>query len=220
MHFEILVEDISGKELLEIIIPRIVDTALNTYKIISYKGLGRLPKNLRTSHDPSKRILLEQLPRLLRGYGKSFTDNEAVIVIVDNDKRTCTEFKKELMQVLISCNPAPKTSFRIAIEEIEAWILGDRNAVKKAYPRLDNREYDTYEQDSITGTWEKLADITLSPNAGKALKKAPYIEIGRKKTEWAKNIGVHMDVHNNASPSFNCFKLKLEEWAEKGNAAP
>jgi hypothetical protein len=106
----------------------------------------------------------------------------------------------------------------LAIEEIEAWILGDRNAVKKAYPGLDGREYDAYKQDSIVGTWERLADITLSPNAAKLLKKAAYVETGQRKIDWAKKIGAYMDVRNNASPSFNCFKLKLEELADK--AAP
>jgi len=36
----------------------------------AYKGIGRLPKNLKGTSDPSKRILLDQLPKLLRGYGK------------------------------------------------------------------------------------------------------------------------------------------------------
>ena len=214
MHFEILIEDLSGKELLEILVPKIIDTALNTYKIIPYKGLGRLPKDLQTTGDPSKRILLEQLPRLLQGYRKSFTVNEVIIVIVDNDKRSCIKLKEELMEMLDPCNPTPKIFFRIAIEEIEAWLLGDKNALQQAYPKLNQREYASYTQDGITGTWEKLADITLNPKNAKTLKKSAYIEIGKQKSEWAKNIGAHMDIHNNVSPSFNCFRKKLEELSD------
>ena len=44
---------------------------------------------------PEKRILLDQLPRLLRGYGKSLPDSCAVVVVVDLDKRDCMEFKRE-----------------------------------------------------------------------------------------------------------------------------
>ncbi|GHT50265.1 hypothetical protein FACS1894102_5660 [Spirochaetia bacterium] len=59
MHFEILVEDSSGKELLDIIVPKIIDISIHTYKIIKYKGCGRIPKDLKTTQDPQKRILLD-----------------------------------------------------------------------------------------------------------------------------------------------------------------
>ncbi len=73
MHFEILVEDVSGKIALESILQKILDPngQDHTYRIISYKGIGRIPKNLRGTTDPQKRILLDRLPKLLRGYGKS-----------------------------------------------------------------------------------------------------------------------------------------------------
>ncbi|MDR2102252.1 MAG: DUF4276 family protein [Treponema sp.] len=213
MHFEILVEDVSGKELLEIIVPKIIDAGLHSYKIIAYKGCGRIPKNLRTVQDPSKRILLEQLPRLLRGYGHTYNRpgyNAVVIVVVDCDNRNCKEFKQELNQVLESCSPRPKAFFRIAVEEIEAWLLGDRDALCRAYPRYNQQLYAAYKQDDIMGTWENLADIIL-PDGSAVLKKAAYFEIGRQKSEWAKNIGKNMNIKNNASPSFNCFREKLEE---------
>jgi hypothetical protein len=213
MHFEILVEDISGTDLLNIIVPQIIGTQ-HTAKIRSYKGCGHIPKDLKTRQDPKKRILLEQLPRLLKGYGKSFTQNEIVIVVVDCDDRVCTEFKEQLNAVLESCNPAPKTFFRIAIEEMEAWLLGDISALQKAFPKYDKLKYDSYKQDSIIGTWEKLADITLPIDTAHRLKKDSFFVTGRQKSEWAKKIGVHMDIHNNASPSFNCFKTKLEHLAK------
>ncbi len=36
------------------------------------KGLGHFPKNLKGVTNPSQRILLDRLPRILRGYGRSF----------------------------------------------------------------------------------------------------------------------------------------------------
>jgi hypothetical protein len=217
VHFEILVEDISGKELLEIVVRKIIDNASSTYTIHSYKGCGRIPRNLRTKQDASKRILLEQLPRLLRGFGKTIAGlgyNMAVIVVVDCDTRNCVEFKKELVSVLESCNPKPTAFFRIAIEETEAWLLGDEAALGKAYPKYDKAAYDAYKQDSIIGTWEKLSDIVLLKDSEK-LKKAIFFEIGKKKTEWARNIGKYMNIHNNTSPSFNCFKKKIEELRDR-----
>jgi hypothetical protein len=220
MHFEILVEDRSGKDLLEIIIPKIIDLRAHTFRINFYKGAGvRIPKDLHTTQDPSKRILLEQLPRLLRGYGKyyastNYSSKAVVIVVIDCDKRDCKAFKQELNQLLTVCNPRPETFFRIAIEEMEAWLLGDRNAVRAAYPKFNSREYETYKQDSVVGTWEKLADI-ITTHGAKAFKRMAYFAIGKHKSEWAKNIGVHMDVQNNASPSFKCFREKLEEIAAR-----
>jgi hypothetical protein len=213
VHFEILVEDISGKELLEIIVRKMIAGTPSTCSIHSYKGCGRIPGDLRTRQDASKRILLEQLPRLLRGFGKTFAGSgytAAVIVVLDCDNRNCLDFKKELVSVLDACNPKPVTFFRIAIEGMEAWLLGDEAALQKAYPGYDKAAYHTYKQGSIIGTWEKLADIVLLKDSEK-LKKTTVFETGRKKTEWAKNIGKYMDIHKNNSKSFNCFKKKIEE---------
>ena len=45
MHFEILVEDQSGKKALDILIPKLIGLE-HTFKVHSYKGIGRIPKNL------------------------------------------------------------------------------------------------------------------------------------------------------------------------------
>ena len=55
--------------------------------------------------------------------------------------------------MLNMCNPQPKTLFRIAIEEVEAWLLGDRAAVKVAYPIRKGRSSKwLLSQDSICDT--------------------------------------------------------------------
>jgi hypothetical protein len=211
MHFEILVEDYSGKVLLEILLPKLINTSVDTYKTISYKGIGRLPRDLKTTQDPSKRILLEQLPRLLRGYGKTYQSYNAILIVVlDCDRRNCIEFKKELVGLLESCNPKPTTFFRIAIEEMEAWLLGDQKAIKSAYPSLKERDYSSYVQDSIIGTWEKLADL-IYPGGSFVLSKKPFFEIGKQKAEWAQQIGNGLDIQNNRSPSFNCFVKTISQ---------
>ena len=71
MHFEILVEDQSGKKALDILVPKLIDDE-HTFIVHPYKGIGRIPKNLRSNTDTSKRVLLDQLPKLLRGYGNTF----------------------------------------------------------------------------------------------------------------------------------------------------
>ncbi|GBD95668.1 MAG TPA: DUF4276 family protein [Nitrospirae bacterium] len=207
MHFEILVEDVSGKIALESILKKILgpNGQDHTYKIIPYKGIGHIPKDLRGTTDPQKRILLDRLPRLLRGYGKSLHDfPAAVVVVVDLDDKDCLVFKQEMLDILDDCNPQPTTLFRIAIEEGEAWLLGDRNAVTAAYPRAKERVLNTYAQDSICGTWEKLADAVY-PGGSQKLKQLGWPHTGQAKCEWAKNIAPRLDVEANQSRSFQVF---------------
>ena len=208
MHFEFLVEDASGKILLESVVEKILGSngAEHTYRFHSYKGVGSIPKGMTGNIDVRKRILLDRLPALLRGYGKSFQHTEAaVVVVVDLDTRDCMAFKEDLLDVLQACSPAPTALFRIAIEEMEAWLLGDRNAILTAYPRAKQQVLNGYQQDSICGTWELLADAVHKGGA-KALKKQGWPAPGRAKCEWAERIGPHIDIEANQSKSFQVFR--------------
>ena len=109
--------------------------------------------------------------------------------------------KHDLLNVLNTCNPRPKTLFRIAIEECEAWFLGDRPALTAAYPNAKASVLDCYTQDSNCGTWEVLADA-IHPGGAMPLKQAGYPPAGMAKCEWARNIAPHMDVDSNESKSF------------------
>lgn len=138
MHFEILVEDQSGQKMLDILVPKIIG-ADHTCKVIAYKGVGRIPKNINAGVDASKRMLLGNLPRLLRGYGKSWPNYPAaVFVVCDLDNKCLKTFRQELYAVLNACHPNAKG-------------------------------------------WQVL---------------------GAEKSQWAEKITPHMDVENNASPSF------------------
>lgn len=215
MHFEILIEDKSGQIALMSIVEKILgpNGQDHSYRIIAYKGIGRLPKNLREKTDRRKRQLLNLLPSLLRGYGRSQQSfPAAVIVVVDLDQRDCMEFKQELLGVLNNCDPAPTTLFRIAIEEGEAWLLGDRNAILAAYPKAKTNILDTYDHDTICGTWEVLADAIYT-GGSTVLKRKEYPTIGIEKCEWAGKIAPHMDVDKNKSPSFGVFRDGLRNLA-------
>jgi hypothetical protein len=218
MHFEVLIEDQSGKIAIEYILKRIFsnNNLSHTFKIFSYKGIGRTPKGLKNTSDPSKRILLDQLPRILKGYGKSFhnTPDCAVLVVVDSDKRNCVEFKNELLSILDKCNPRPTTLFRIAIEEIEAWYLGDIEAIKKAYKKAKHDVLDSYIQDSICNTWEKLADA-IYPGGSSKLRKLSFVEVGNVKCEWAEKISPFLDIETNRSKSFQVFRDGVLRLAKK-----
>lgn len=122
MHLEFLIEDSSGEKLLQALLPKLLGQKgeKNSWRLHSYKGIGHIPKGMTKGGDPAKRILLDQLPRCLKGYGRT-PGIDAVVVIVDSDSHDCRDFLLELKDVAASCDPAPTTVFRLAIEEMEAW---------------------------------------------------------------------------------------------------
>jgi len=218
MHFEILVEDQSGKKCLDLLLPKIISND-HTVRVHPYKGIGRIPKKLNDNSNPSKRILLDQLPRLLRGYGNAFAnypkDYQAVVLLVcDLDDKCLDTFRQELFDILNGCDPKPDAHFCFAVEEGEAWFLGDIPAIKLAYPRAKDAILNSYVNDSICGTWELLANaIYLGGSA--ALSSAGWQAIGKEKSRWSEKITPHMEVMSNASPSFNHFRETIVELLER-----
>ena len=207
MHFEVLAEDQSGSNSLKFVLEKILgqNGTDHSWTIHPYKGIGRLPKNLHEVPNPAHWLLLNHLPSVLRAYGKSLDDSSSVLVVVDLDDKDCIKFKQELVDVLNHCNPRPKTLFRIAIEEIEAWLLGDLAAVKAAYPNAKDSILNGYDQDSICGTWEVLADAVHS-GGSKLLKKLGYQIAGKAKSDWAEAVAPRMNVDSNESKSFQVFR--------------
>ncbi len=216
MHIEFLVEDQSGKTMLEQLVPKLIGSG-HTYSIHSYKGIGRIPKGLKPSADPEKRILLDQLPRLLSGYSKAFAGYgrgypAAVVVVCDLDDRKLATFLKELTAVSEKAAPALATEFCVAIEEGEAWFLGDPAAVLAAYPKAKKAVLAGYKQDSICGTWEVLAEAVY-PGGREALVAKGYQVVGAEKSQWAERIPLHMTPTANKSPSFKKLRAVLNKLA-------
>jgi len=77
---------------------------------------------MRDTDDVSKRILLNNLPKILKGYGRTFAGypedyRAAVILVCDLDNRCLKVFRNDLFGVLNACNPRPETRFCVAVEE-------------------------------------------------------------------------------------------------------
>jgi hypothetical protein len=202
MHLEILIEDSSTKRLLEHLVPKIIGSAgrPHTWRLHNYQGIGRLPRNLGKDPDPGRRLLLDQLPRLLRGYAKT-PGIDAIVVILDSDRRDCVVFLQELRSLETACQPTQRVMFRLAIEETEAWYLGDRTALHQAYPNSRLAALSNYQQDTVCGTWERLADA-LHPGGLAAIRRTSGAFAGSLKHEWADRIGPLLDPERNLSPSF------------------
>lgn len=219
-HFSIFTEDISGKKMLDILLPKLVFGRDDiTFDVKSYKGVGNVPpKGKKTDVAAIKaRMLLDNLGRILKGLGKVHAGNaesyrQVVIVVCDLDKRDKTEFLNQLNAILSACDPQPVAHFCLAIEEGEAWLLGDIPAIRKAYPKCKKDVLDRYINDSICGTWEHLANA-LEKGGAESLKKSGYSAVGKAKSEWAEKIAPQMDVEHNQSPSFRYFRDTLRECA-------
>lgn len=202
MHIEILVEDSSGGRLMEHLLPKILGfySEPHTWRIHNYKGIGHIPKKMSGKVDAAKKTLLENLPKVLAGYGNT-PGYDAVFVLLDTDDREIKRFERDLKAMLSACECAPPTAFGLATEEVEAWYLGDRKALEMAYPNIKKQVLKRYVQDSVCGTWEVLADALVKGGSA-AVKTSGWRQAGDLKHEWAERIGPLMTIDKNKSPSF------------------
>lgn len=210
MHFEFLVEGQAELTALSILMNRVLgDYAQpHTWKIHKHRGIGRIPDNPGAKPNKHDQTLLHNLPSKLRAYGDEGRDDVVVVVLVDLDDRPdCVSFKSELVDLLNYCPQQPKALFRIAIEELEAWFLGDQQAIRQAYPDPRQPILDAYVQDSQCGTWEKLAEaIFLGGLSALGQHGKRSVRILEQKRIWAKEICPLLDVQGNHSPSFQAFR--------------
>lgn len=213
MHFQFLIEDQSSAALIETLMPKIILNNPNiTYNCKSFKGIGGFTKK-NTVKETKSGKLLNDLATYLRGFNNSLRHiDSAIIVILDNDRRNTAAFRKELEDVALKNLITLDHVFCVAVEEVEAWLLGDEKAVMTAYPSAKIHVLRSYIQDSICGTWEFLADA-IYPGGLLRFKQdcTTYMEIGKYKTEWARRIGGHMDLAGNKSPSFNSFLSEIHK---------
>lgn len=206
MHLEAFVEEPSAEAALESLLPRILPGW--TYSIHSFQG---------------KANLLKRLPARLKGLSTWLREELRVLVLVDRDKNDCRELKRMLELAAAEAGLPTKSSprdgkfqvlNRIAVEELEAWFLGDAEALSTAYPRVpaslgERRGF--RDPDAIRGgTWEALERV---------LKRAGYYPAGLPKIEVARNISKYMLPERNTSPSFRVFADGLRALREQASSS-
>ncbi len=220
MHLEILCEDRSGSLVVAAILQdyqRKRGYAF-TYNIRPHRGKGYAPA------DPARRPprdtvgLLDLLPAKARAYAHVLDPQQNIlIVIMDADEIPPQQVERELLAVLRPyARPLPHL-IGLCVEEMEAWLLGDRQAIQRAYPQADLRVIDRYEQDSICGTWEVLARC-LHPAQAERLIRIGYPAVGQYKHRWSRNISRHLDIDRNVSPSLIRFVDRLHQAVSRMSA--
>ena len=153
---------------------------------------------------------MKQLENRLKGYREWLPDSHRVVVLVDEDREDCKKLKAKLEAAAKNAGFRTKTAARtnrqftvlnrIAVEEIEAWMIGDPAALKAAFSRLPATFASTKRYrspDSIVGgTAEALERL---------LQKAGYYQGGMPKIEVARMVGPHLHPELNNSSSFQTF---------------
>lgn len=216
MYYQFLIEDKST----EILVNHVMDKLRDLYRekellwnIKPFGGIGHLQRTGKPLERKTGK-LLNDLSMYMKGFSKVLAnmDQAALVVVLDNDKRDTAQFRADLEQTAVENMVLCDYVFCIAVKEMEAWLLGDSQAIKAAYPNARMQYIKKYVQDGICPTWEVLAEMVYPKGLAGLKKKAGggYYEIGKAKCEWADRIGAHLHIQENASSSYRYFIGELE----------
>lgn len=191
MRVHVLVEGPSERALVERWAPRAFKG--HEFVVRPHQGKGTLPQNLDARPDPRHRGLLDLLPATLRAYAStpSMAD-DGVLVLVDADTADYAALESRLIEFAARQRPL-RVVVRFAVEELEAFYLGDLRALKAAFPRADMAKARAYQPDSIVGTAELFDEI--------------IDDGGLRKVVWAERMGAHLTTRpaKSRSPSFRAL---------------
>lgn len=195
MHVEVLLEELSAEAALGELLPRLLPAG-SSWALHPFQG----------KHD-----LLSKLPDRLRAYARGWLpDDHRIVVLVDADQDDCRVLKRRLEEAAALVGLTTRSATgpdgrfvvlnRIAVEELEAWFLGDVEALIAAYPGVPRNlahRRGFRDPDAVPGgTWEALERV---------LQNAGYFRSGLRKIEAAGRIAEQMEPSRNRSHSFRCF---------------
>ena len=211
MLIEILTEDKSGSVVVKRLVERIcedgeIEARIN---VRPHRGCGSLPKDPSAKPPKFSSSLLDLLPAKCRAYNKVYRDTDTVLVVImDSDDNDPDELRKMIYDCVHYYAPSIRSVIGLCTEEVEAWMLGDKDAVMKAFPEASEKYLNEYVQDSICGTWEALCKV-ICPEDYEEIIEIGYPAVGNYKARWAEEISRYMEPELNISPSFINFKMAL-----------
>lgn len=179
MKLVIFVQEPSMKETLDVLLPKLNINA-GEVTIVTHQGKSDLDKSWR---------------RKLPVWN---TPETTFMILRDNDAGDCKALKERLLSVAKDCGKQDRVIVRIVIQELEAWFLGDREALVQA------------EYISATANPRELREPDSHQKPSKILSRWKR---GRQKVSGARDIAQFMDPDNNCSPSFNHVITSLREFA-------
>jgi hypothetical protein len=167
-----LLEEPSMEALLETLLPRLFPSL--DFLLVPHEG---------------KRDLEKSIPRKLKAWNDPTVQ---FVVVEDNDGGDCSHLKARLRS-LCEQSGKPDTLIRIVCQELEAWYLGEPEALAEAY---DNPKL------------AKLAEKAKFRDPDTMIK--PSVELERlvpefQKLAGARLLGARLAENRNRSPSFQRF---------------
>lgn len=188
-HLELLLEELSAEVAMQSLLPKILGPDVS-FRIHPHQG---------------KSDLIGKLPGRLAGYRRFLPVDWRVVVLVDEDRQDCLHLKNGIVDALnasgLSRRAQRQGICRIAVEELEAWFLGDVDAIVGAFPGVPpslGTRSGFRDPDAVRGgTWEALARVLA--NAGYFKGVFPKIEVARR-------ISAFMEPGRNRSRSFQAFR--------------
>jgi Domain of unknown function (DUF4276) len=170
-----LLEEESAKAFLESLLPRILDSAIET-RLIAFEG---------------KQDLEKQLMKKIRGYTNP---NARFIVMRDQDSNPdCAAIKADLLQKCKDAGRLQQSLVRIACKELESFYLADLTAVESALFLKEN-DLAKHQNKAIY----RASDNCQNPSKELAkLTKGNY-----QKVSHSREIGLKVDINNTRSSSF------------------
>jgi len=184
----LLTEEPSMRECLEVIIPKLWPGSIKgtDWLALSFQGKSDLERSI---------------PKKMEGWNYG---NPHFIILRDKDSGDCFVIKQKLYDI---ANQFQKPfHVRIVCQELESWLLGDFDAIKLAYPRMEDisSRPKFRNPDALTNPSQQLDSLVNE----------------RAKINRAKNISQHFDLTANRSKSFNVFIATLRAEIRKRHPAP
>ncbi len=177
-----LLEEYSMKALLDGLLPRLFPQLV--FLCVPHEGKGDLEKSI---------------PRKLRGWREP---GVRFVVVRDNDRGDCLALKDHL-RGLCSVRPSEHVLVRIACQELEAWYLGEPDALAEAFEKESLRRI---------GSRARLRQPDAVSYPAKELAKLiPRFQ----KVSGARLLAEHLTRERNRSPSFHAMMDGIERLASR-----
>lgn len=182
---EILVEEPSMERFLKGLLPGILPDGY------------RVDENCFIRTHEGKQDLQKEIPRKVKAYKKS-KPSRKIIVIHDQDSNDCRELKNKLIKLIATAADIPFL-VRIACKELEAFYLGDMQAIEKVYPKFKAKRH---------ANKAKFRNPDKCNAFDEIRKIVPEFQKNRASNEIVK----HIDIEGNKSPSFRSLVTGIQRF--------
>jgi hypothetical protein len=145
MNLVCFTEEQSAKEMLQIVLPKILPDNYRLSQIITFEGKSDLDR---------------QIEKKLKNYN---TPNTVFLILRDQDSADCIEIKERLLSKVENSGKKNVSIIRIACHELENFYLGDLLAVERAFnKKLPQRQTSTKfrNADNLANAKQELNKIT------------------------------------------------------------